>query len=90
MMLSATKAKEIMDAAVEKRNGEIRCAIEGEVREVCEHIEKAANNRSGSYRIPPNSLRYPDGVKNYLESKLGYSCDSYTDGAISVRWVPAT
>lgn len=87
MMLSATKAKEIMDAAVEKRNAEINRAIEVEVEGVCEHIRDAANSRSSSYRIPPNVLTYPKGVKSYLEKELGYTCDSYSDGAILVRWV---
>ena len=90
MMLSATKAKEIMDKAVEERNAEIRHRIECEVERVCEEIREAATRRHSSYRISPGMLEYPKGVTKYLKDELGYECDSYTDGAIVVRWAPAT
>ena len=89
MMLSATKAKEIMDKAVEERNAEIRHRIECEVERVCEEIREAATRRHSSYRISPGMLKYPKRVAKYLKDELGYECDSYTDGAIIVRWAPA-
>lgn len=89
MMLSATKAKEIMDKAVEARNAEIRHRIECEVERVCEEIRDAATRRHSSYRISPGMLEYPKRVMKYLKDELGYECDSYTDGAIVVRWAPA-
>lgn len=89
MMLNAKKAMEITNAAVEKRNAEIREVIEAEVAYICDYIREAAEKRHTSYKISPGMLSYREGVAAYLKDELGYTCQNYTDGAIVVSWASA-
>ena len=83
-MISAEKAKEILQAAQTERDAYVKACIEREVEDVCEVIARAARDIRNSCRIEASRMDYPKGVTAYLKYELGYVA-TYENHTISVK-----